>query len=116
MLPNPETQIEVSPADVASWIGLPPQERPRLIDCRERDELEICQIAGNEWFPLSALGEIIQGLTKDTDRGLVFYCHHGMRSKRAAQFLRSHGVEKAFSMTGGIDAWSEFVDPSIARY
>ncbi len=116
MLPNPETQIEVSPFDVASWISLPPQERPRLIDCREKNELEICQIAGNEWFPLSTLGETIKTLTAHTDRGLVFYCHHGMRSQRAAQFIRAHGVEKAFSMTGGIAAWSELIDPSMAQY
>jgi hypothetical protein len=31
MLPDPRTHIEVSPAEVASWIQLPPQERPRLV-------------------------------------------------------------------------------------
>ena len=116
MLPNPQTHIEVSPADVASWIQLPPHERPRLIDCRERDELEICQIAGNEWFPLSTLGDTLESLISDTERGIVVYCHHGMRSGRAAMLLRSRGVENAFSMAGGIEAWTDLIDPSMARY
>ena len=116
MLPDPQAQIEVSPADVASWIQLPSQERPRLIDCREREELEICQIAGNEWFPLSTLADTLYGLTSDTERGIVVYCHHGMRSQRAAMVLRSRGVENSFSMAGGIEAWTDQIDPSLARY
>jgi rhodanese-related sulfurtransferase len=116
MLPDPQAQIEVSPADVASWIQLPSQDRPRLIDCREREELEICQIAGNEWFPLSTLAETLDGLTSNTERGIVVYCHHGMRSQRAAMFLRSRGVENAFSMAGGIEAWTDQIDPSLNRY
>ena len=116
MLPDPQTQIEVSPADIATWIGLPPQERPRLIDCREQEELEICQINGNEWFPLSTLAETLDRLTSDTERGIVVYCHHGMRSQRAAMLLRSRGVENAFSMAGGIEAWTDLIDPSMTRY
>lgn len=116
MLPNPQTQIEVSPAEVASWIGLPPRERPRLIDCREQEELEICQINGNEWFPLSTLAETLDRLNSDTERGIVVYCHHGMRSQRAAMFLRSRGVENTFSMAGGIEAWTDQIDPSMPRY
>ena len=116
MLSNPQTHIEVSPAQVASWIQLPSQERPRLIDCREKEELEICQIVGNEWFPLSTLAETIDRLTADTERGIVIYCHHGMRSQRAVMFLRSRGVENAFSMAGGIEAWTDQINPSLNRY
>lgn len=116
MLPDPQSQIEVSPAEVASWIHLPPQERPRLIDCREEEELEICQIVGNEWFPLSTLAETLDRLTADTACGIVVYCHHGMRSQRAAMFLRSRGVENAFSMAGGIEAWTDQIDSSLTRY
>lgn len=108
--------LEVSPADVAGWIGLPPGQRPRLIDCREQDELAICQIQGNEWVPLGTFPESLSKLTADTGRGVVVYCHHGMRSLRAANFLRSHGVEMAFSMSGGIEEWACLIDPEMARY
>jgi rhodanese-related sulfurtransferase len=115
-LPDAAATLEISPGAVAEWVRLPEDQRPRLIDCRERDELAICRIAGNEWFPLGTFPEVLAQLTADSGRGVVVYCHHGMRSQRAAAFLRAHGVENAFSMSGGIDAWSESIDPSVPRY
>jgi rhodanese-related sulfurtransferase len=115
-LPEAEFTLEVSPRAVADWMGLPAEKRPRLIDCREQDELEICRIEGCEWVPLGTFPTSLEKLTSDVERGIVIYCHHGMRSMRAASFLRAHGVENAFSMSGGIDAWSAFIDPSVPRY
>ena len=46
-LPDASATHEITPAAVAEWIHLRREERPRLIDCREEDELAICQIAGN---------------------------------------------------------------------
>ncbi|MEX1116425.1 MAG: rhodanese-like domain-containing protein [Akkermansiaceae bacterium] len=46
----------------------------------------------------------------------MVYCHHGMCSLRAATFLRSIGVENAFSMGGGIERWSQVIDPEVPRY
>ncbi len=115
-LPDPEFTLDVSLSAVAKWIGLPADQRPRLIDCREQDELAICRIEGHEWFPLGSFPATLEKLTADTGRGVVVYCHHGMRSQRAAAFLRAHGVENAFSMSGGIDAWSVDIDPAVPRY
>ena len=115
-LPDPEATIEVSPGSVAQWVSLPPDQRPRLIDCRELDELDLCKIDGCEWVPLGEFPFSLDKLTADVERGVVVYCHHGMRSLRAAAFLRSNGVAKAFSMSGGIDEWSAFVDPEVPRY
>jgi rhodanese-related sulfurtransferase len=116
MLPDAAATLEISPGAVAEWVRLPAEQRPRLIDCRERDELAICRIEGNEWFPLGTFAEVLGPLTADSGRGVVVYCHHGMRSQRAAGFLRAHGVANAFSMSGGIDAWSKSIDPSVPRY
>lgn len=115
-LPDAATTLEISPRAVAEWIHLPAENRPRLIDCREADELIICRIEGHEWFPLGSFPTSMEKLAADTKRGLVVYCHHGMRSQRAAAFLRAHGVENAFSMSGGIDMWSEIIDPTVPRY
>jgi rhodanese-related sulfurtransferase len=115
-LPDASTTLEITPSAVAKWIHLPHEQRPRLIDCREHDELAICQIAGHEWFPLDTFPVAGAKLTADDARGVIVYCHHGMRSLRGAAFLRAHGVEKAFSMTGGIDAWSQLIDPAVPRY
>jgi rhodanese-related sulfurtransferase len=115
-LPDASATMEISPQAVAAWIHLPRDQRPRLIDCREEDELAICQISGNEWFPLGTFPEVREKLQARTDRGIVVYCHHGVRSLRAASFLRSIGVENAYSMKGGIQAWADLIDPGMARY
>lgn len=98
------------------WHRLPREERPRLIDCREEDELAICRIDGCEWIPLGAFNLANGELTANAERGVVVYCHHGMRSLRGASILRLLGVRKAFSMNGGIDAWSRLIDPDTPRY
>jgi len=115
-LPDADGTMEITPEAVAKWVHLPRDQRPRLIDCREEDELAICQIRGNEWLPLGIFPSAGTRLTGDGSRGVVVYCHHGMRSLRGASILRMQGVEKAFSMKGGIEAWSELIDPQMARY
>ena len=47
---------------------------------------------------------------------LVVYCHHGNRSARAVDFLRRMGFENVRNLTGGINAWSLEIDPSVPRY
>lgn len=115
-LPDAETTIEISPRAVAQWYMLPKEERPMLIDCREADELIICRIEGHDWVPLGEFPARIEAIRAESDRGVVIYCHHGMRSRRAADFLRAHGMENTFSMSGGIDMWSDIIDSSVPRY
>jgi rhodanese-related sulfurtransferase len=115
-LPDPAVTWEITPEMVSNWLHLPRDQRPRLIDCREQDELAICQIPGSEWFPLGIFPTAGERLTRDDARGIVVYCHHGMRSLRAASILRAQGVENAFSMKGGIEAWAELIDPEMPRY
>jgi rhodanese-related sulfurtransferase len=47
---------------------------------------------------------------------IVVYCHHGNRSARAVDFLRRMGFENVKNLTGGINAWSLEIDPSVPRY
>ncbi len=115
-LPDAATTLEITPEAVAEWIHLPRDQRPKLIDCREEDELAICQIPGNDWYPLGLFPGVREKLQARNERGVVVYCHHGVRSLRATHFLRSIGVENAFSMKGGIEAWSRIIDPETPRY
>jgi rhodanese-related sulfurtransferase len=43
-------EIELPVEEAREWIAA---TRPRLIDCREPDEWEICRIEGAELLPLS---------------------------------------------------------------
>ena len=49
-------------------------------------------------------------------RPLVLMCHHGIRSMHAAMALAGRGHQDITNMTGGIDLWSEQVDPAVPRY
>lgn len=89
---------------------------PRLIDCRELDEWHICKIDGAQLIPLSQFAELAPMKLGDKSQHLVVYCHHGVRSMRATLWLRQQGYEKAQSMRGGIDLWSELIDPEVPRY
>jgi len=91
----------------------------RLIDCREDDEFAFNRIEGAELIPLSQFAELAPAKLIGKEAGqipLVIYCHHGMRSLQATHFLRQHGVENVWSMSGGIEAWSLQIDPEVPRY
>jgi adenylyltransferase/sulfurtransferase len=51
-----------------------------------------------------------------TDAWVLVQCHHGGRSMRVTQFLRSKGFLRVSNLQGGIDAWSLKVDPKVPRY
>lgn len=52
----------------------------------------------------------------DKDKKLVFQCHHGMRSRAAAERYLGLGFRRVYNLEGGIDAWSQQVDPKVPRY
>lgn len=88
----------------------------RLIDCREDDEWHICRIEGAQLIPLSNFAELAPARLPDKAAHLVVYCHHGVRSMRATMWLRQQGFISAQSLRGGIDLWSELIDPAVPRY
>jgi rhodanese-related sulfurtransferase len=87
-----------------------------LIDCRRDEEYDAVRIMGAELFPLDDLGSMVEELEPYRGRPIVIHCHTGVRSLKAAAFLRAQGFEGARSMAGGIDLWSIDVDPSVPRY
>jgi rhodanese-related sulfurtransferase len=88
----------------------------RLIDCREDDEWHICRIDGAQLIPLSSFAENALARLPDKQEHVVVYCHHGVRSMRATLWLRQQGYAKTQSLRGGIDLWSELIDPEVPRY
>jgi sulfur-carrier protein adenylyltransferase/sulfurtransferase len=89
-------------------------EPVRLIDVREPFETAIARIAGGELIPLGDLPARLS--TLDPDAGYVVYCHTGVRSAYAAALMRKAGLRHVLNLSGGIDAWSLRVDPSVPRY
>ncbi|MEN3941117.1 rhodanese-like domain-containing protein [Prosthecobacter sp. SYSU 5D2] len=111
-----ELPLEIGVDDTQYLLERPGAPKPRLVDCREEDEWQICRIHGAELVPLSQFGELAPLRFSDPLEHVIVYCHHGMRSQRAALMLRQLGLTQAQSMRGGIDAWADLVEPEMARY
>jgi molybdopterin/thiamine biosynthesis adenylyltransferase/rhodanese-related sulfurtransferase/molybdopterin converting factor small subunit len=87
---------------------------PALIDVREPGEWAIVHLPGARLVPK---GQVERRLREIPRRGpVVVYCKSGRRSADAVRFLREHGFQNVRSLAGGIDAWTEQVDPSLPTY
>ena len=113
---RPSRPGEVSPEELLELMQLPGPREFRLIDVRGEDEFQICRLDWAELIPLPSLSSEAPRRLVDKDRPIVVYCHHGMRSQRACEWLRSVGYENVFNLTGGIEAWAERVEPTMKRY
>ena len=99
------------------WQQLLQSDEPfLLIDCREPAEYEIARIEGASLIPMGQIVEQVEQLESHRDGRVVVHCHHGGRSARVVQWLRTQGFAGSQNLTGGIDAWSQTVDPEIPRY
>jgi len=107
-----EDQHVISVSELNSLFGK--RQSVNLIDVREPTEYALCHLDGSVLIPMGELPRRISEL--DVHAEYVVYCHTGQRSALAVEYLKRRGVVKARSLQGGIDAWAELVDPSMARY
>jgi rhodanese-related sulfurtransferase len=90
-----------------------------LLDVRSAEELECARIRGPlTHIPLQELPQRLEELGSGSNlhAPIAVLCHHGMRSEMAARFLERNGFTDVSNVSGGIDAWSVSVDPSVPRY
>lgn len=86
-----------------------------LLDVREPEELEISEFPyPYKNIPVDDLPERANELDLATD--IVIFCRNDMRSRFAAQLLRQLGFTRLKILKGGINAWSQEVDPSVPQY
>lgn len=85
-----------------------------LLDVREPVEWDICAIDGSTKISMSHIPEQLDTLPRD--KPILVMCHHGGRSMKITQYLRSEGYPLATNVAGGIHAWANKIDPSLARY
>jgi adenylyltransferase/sulfurtransferase len=107
-----DAEWEIDPAELRA--RLDNGNEVFLLDVRNPDEFEICRLDGAKLIPLPQLLEGMHQL--DSARDVAVYCHTGVRSAQAVNFLRSIGFSRVKNLRGGIDAWSREVDPSVPRY
>lgn len=87
-----------------------------FVDCREADEYLVAHISGTMLLPMSELADRIAELEPHKTDEIIVHCHHGGRSLRVVNWLRQQGFANATNMAGGIDHWSQTIDPTIPRY
>ena len=109
---SPNAPSEVSVQELATRMR--GGEPLLLLDVREPYEWQIARIPGARLVPMSTIAEVAP--TLDREQEIVVHCHHGMRSLMVADYLLSLGFRRVSSLAGGIDAWSEQIDPTVSQY
>ena len=88
----------------------------RLVDVRDPDEFAYCRLPRAESIPLATVPTDAEAKLPDKGAHILVYCHHGMRSMRAVEYLRQMGYANAQSMAGGIDRWAHEIDSTTPTY
>jgi monothiol glutaredoxin len=110
--PNaPSAVAQLTARELKAWLEA--GEEFQLFDVRTPEERAQARIEGTRLVDAEVAREI-EGLDRDTP--LVFHCHHGGRSQRAAEHFAALGFRRVYNLVGGIDAWSREIDPSVPRY
>jgi rhodanese-related sulfurtransferase len=113
-LPASVAPVEITPREVQRRRDA--GEKLRLIDVREPLEYQTAHIQGAELIPMGDIPTALAKLAVEDGAPLIVICHHGVRSLNVVSWLREQGVAGCQSMAGGIDRWSQEIDPSVPRY
>jgi adenylyltransferase/sulfurtransferase len=87
-----------------------------LLDVRQQWEHDTAKLANSILVPLPELISRASQIEVPSGAELIVYCHHGIRSRSAAELLERLGFIEVYSLAGGIDAWSSRIDPAVPRY
>lgn len=106
------TQIAVAELKSRLDAGKP----THLVDVRDPWERAIAALKDHQHIPLDELPERLGEIRAPAGALVVIYCHHGVRSLAAAEFLTQQGMKEIVSLAGGIDAWANRIDPTVPVY
>lgn len=112
--PQPGLDSEDVIAPAALRAKLDRGEQIEVLDVREPVEREVASLPNTLEIPLRELAQRISELPRD--REIIVYCRAGSRSAQAVQALREAGFKRVRGLAGGINAWSDEVDPTLTRY
>ena len=115
---------EVKTASADDWEITPTQLKARLdrgdkltiIDVREVHEWQIGNLEnyGSKLIPLGEFPSRVGELNPDEE--IVLQCKLGGRSAKAYNVLKEAGFKNILNLKGGLMAWADEVDHSIAKY
>jgi len=84
-----------------------------ILDVRNPDEYALCNLGGH-LLPFNELPSRLHEL--NPKQQIIIHCHAGGRSRRATEFLIKEGFKNVANLRGGITAWANEIDPTMAKY
>jgi len=110
----PKAPQQVQPLSVRELASrLESAERFEFIDVRSPEERATASIPGTALIN-EDLARRLESLPTETV--LVFHSHRGERGQAAAEHFAALGFTNLYNVVGGIDAWSQEIDPEVPRY
>ena len=112
---------QVSPSQFSSWVGSVAATAsvpvtPVLLDVREPWEVQTACVSEDGFkLMIIPMREVPARLAELVGRPGGRYAP-GVRSLQVANFLVQNGFTEVVNLQGGIDAWSNEIDPSVPRY
>jgi rhodanese-related sulfurtransferase len=107
-----DEKVLISPKDLAAW--LKEDSSVQLVDIRSREEFEAVHIPGSVLLSQDVMrGLMASGSDKHP---IVIVDHQGKNGLDATAYFHGHGLRSVRCLRGGIDAWSQEVDPALRRY
>lgn len=104
---------KIAPHDLANRLSA--GEDLFLLDVRDRPEFDICHLDGAVLIPVGMIPNNRKRIP--TDKPVVVYCHHGIRSANVANYLYTQfGMTNLYNLEGGIHAWAREVEPEMEVY
>ena len=85
----------------------------KLIDVREKHEIEICSIKDSINIEMRNIPQSEKKLNPNDHYAII--CHSGVRSLYVCEYLQNRGF-KVFNTSGGIDEWAKQINPKMDRY
>ncbi|CAN5925442.1 Grx4 family monothiol glutaredoxin [soil metagenome] len=110
--PNEPARVKnLTAPELKAWMD--EGKKFELVDVRTEDEQKLAKIDSARLLD-DAVEKHLLSLDKKTP--IVFQCHHGMRSRSAAERFLRQGFSNVYNLEGGIEAWSQKIDSKVARY
>jgi rhodanese-related sulfurtransferase len=107
-----DAKILLSPRELAEMLAQ--DKTVLLVDVRSREEFEAVHLEGSMLLSQDVMRQIMAD--GSNTRPLVLIDHQGAQALDAAAYLTGHGLQNVRCLRGGLDAWSQEVDPKVRRY
>jgi rhodanese-related sulfurtransferase len=110
-----DVPLEITVEETRDLLAARPDDT-LLVDVREPFEHQTARIEGAEFISMRQIPEQVGSPSLPREKHLLIHCHHGGRSLRVTEFLRARGYPRVTNVAGGIQAWSQRIDPSVPTY